>query len=125
MDYEKLCEAIFALHDDIRYAGVIDDTGLLIAGGMRKGIDSVVDQTNEELYLAQTALRKSMRQRFDESMGRARFAYVEREKISMLTFYMEKFTLLLSIEPNVDSHAVIDITKDVQDLIVASNREER
>jgi hypothetical protein len=31
---------------------------------------------------------------------------------------------LLSIEPNVDSHAVIDITKDVQDLIVASNREE-
>jgi hypothetical protein len=72
------------------------------------------------LYLVQTALRKSMRQRFDNSMGRARFAYVEREKISMLTFYMERFTLLLSIEPNVDSHTVIDITKDVQDLITAN-----
>lgn len=117
MDYEKLCEAVFALHDDIRYAGVIDDTGLPIAGGMRKGIDSVVDQTNEELYLAQTALRKSMRQRFDESMGRARFAYVEREKISIITYYMNKKILLVTLEPNVDSHTAIDIAEDTLELL--------
>jgi hypothetical protein len=117
VDYEKLCEAIFALHDDIRYAGVIDDTGLLIAGGMRNGIDSVVDQTNEELYLAQTALRKSMRQRFDESMGRARFAYVEREKISIITYYMNKKILLVTLEPNVDSHTAIDIAEDTLELL--------
>ncbi|HEY9491456.1 MAG TPA: DUF6659 family protein [Nitrososphaeraceae archaeon] len=117
MDYEKLCEAVFALHDDIRYAGVVDDTGLLIAGGMRKGIDSVVDQTNEELYLAQTALRKSMRQRFDESMGRARFAYVEREKISIITYYMNKKILLVTLEPNVDSHTAIDIAEDTLELL--------
>ncbi len=122
MDYEKLCEAIFALHDDIRYAGVIDDTGLLIAGGMRKGIDSVVDQTNEELYLAQTALRKSMRQRFDESMGRARFAYVEREKISIITYYMNKKILLVTLEPNVDSHTAIDIAEDTLELLNRSDR---
>lgn len=91
---------------------------------MRKGIDSITADDNDELYLVQTALRKSMRQRFDKSMGRARFAYVEREKISMLTFYMEKFILLLSIEPNVDSHTVIDIAKDVQDLIMASYKAE-
>ena len=117
VDYEKLCEAVFTLHDDIRYAGVIDDTGLLIAGGMRKGIDSVVDQTNEELYLAQTALRKSMRQRFDESMGRARFAYVEREKISIITYYMNKKILLVTLEPNVDSHTAIDIAEDTLELL--------
>jgi hypothetical protein len=117
VDYEKLCEAVFALHDDIRYAGVIDDTGLLIAGGMRKGIDSVVDQTNEELYLAQTALRKSMRQRFDESMGRARFAYVEREKISIITYYMNKKILLVTLEPNVDSHTAIDMAEDTLELL--------
>jgi len=122
VDYEKLCEAIFALHDDIRYAGVIDDTGLLIAGGMRKGIDSVVDQTNEELYLAQTALRKSMRQRFDESMGRARFAYVEREKISIITYYMNKKILLVTLEPNVDSHTAIDIAEDTLELLNRSDR---
>jgi hypothetical protein len=117
MDYQRLCEQIFALHDDIRYAAVVDDSGLLIAGGMRKGIDSIVDQNNEELYLAQTALRKSMRQRFDATMGKSRFAYVEREKISILTLYMNKNTVIVTIEPNVDSHTAIDIAQDALELV--------
>jgi hypothetical protein len=117
MDYQRLCEEIFALHDDIRYAGVIDDSGLLIAGRTRKGIDSIVDQNNEELYLAQTALRKSMRKRFDETMGKSRFAFVEREKISILTFYMNKNIILVTLEPNVDSHTAIDIAEDTLELL--------
>ena len=117
MDFEKLCEKVFSLHDDIRYAGVINDAGTLLAGGMRKGLDSITEEQNDELYLAQTALRKSMRQRFDENMGRARYAYIEREKISMLTFYMDKNILVLSIEPNVDSHTVMDIAKDTMELL--------
>ncbi|MFL6453344.1 MAG: DUF6659 family protein [Nitrososphaeraceae archaeon] len=117
MDYQRLCEEIFALHDDIRYAGVVDDSGLLIAGGTRKGIDSIVDQNNEELYLAQTALRKSMRQRFDGTMGKARFAYVEREKISIITFYMNKNIIIVTLEPNVDSHTAIDIAEDALELL--------
>ena len=117
MEFEKLCEKVFSLHDDIRYAGVINDGGSLLAGGMRKGLDSITEDQNDELYLAQTALRKSMRQRFDETMGRARFAYVEREKISMLTFYMDKNILVLSLEPNVDTHSVMDIAKDTMELL--------
>jgi hypothetical protein len=117
MDYQRLCEQIFALHDDIRYAAVVDDSGLLIAGGMRKGFDSIVDQNNEELYLAQTALRKSMRQRFDATMGKSRFAYVEREKISILTLYMNKNTVIVTVEPNVDSHTAIDIAQDALELL--------
>jgi len=111
---------VFALHDDIRYAGVIDDAGTLVAGGMRNGIDSIVDQSIEELYLAQTALRKSMRQRFDATMGEARFAYVEREKISILTFYLDKYILLVTLEPNVESHTVIDTAEDTLELIKKS-----
>ena len=117
MDFAKLCEEVFALHDDIRYAGIIDDTGTLIAGGLRKGLDSMTEQDNDELYLAQTAIRKSMRQRFDHTMGKARFAYVEREKISMLTFYMDKNILVVSIEPNVDPHTVMDIAMDTLELL--------
>lgn len=121
MDFTKLCEKVFALNDDIRYAGVIDDTGALVAGGMRKGIYSIVSETDEELFLTQTALRRSMRQRFDESMGRARFAYVEREKISILTFYMEDDILLVTLEPNVDSHTAIDIADDTLELLNSKN----
>jgi len=122
VDYTELCESIFALHDDIRYAAVVDDTGLQIAGGMRRGIDSIVDQPNEELYLAQTALRKSMRQRFDENMGKARFAYVEREKISILTFYLNRDILIVTLESNIDSHTAMDIAEDTLELLSAKTQ---
>jgi hypothetical protein len=117
MDLNELCKQVFMLNDGIRYAGVIDSTGTLIAGGMRKGIDSIVSETDEELFLTQTALRKSMRERFDASMGGARFAYVERGKISVLTFYMVDKTLLITLEPNVDSHTAIDIANDTLELL--------
>lgn len=117
MDYNKLCKSIFALHDDIRYAGVVDESGVLVAGGMKKGIDSIVDETSEELYLAQTSIRRSMRERFDDTMGKARFSYVEREKISILTLYLDKKILLITLEPNIDSHTVIDVAEDSLDMI--------
>ncbi|HUG97128.1 MAG TPA: DUF6659 family protein [Nitrososphaera sp.] len=117
MDFDKLCGQVFALSDGVRYAGVIDDAGGQVAGGMRKGTDSIVTETDEELFLTQTALRKSMRERFDGAMGRARFAYVEREKISILTFYMEDKILLVTLEPNVDSHTAVDIADDALELV--------
>ncbi|MFB5599503.1 MAG: DUF6659 family protein [Nitrososphaeraceae archaeon] len=117
MDYNKLCKSIFALHDDVRYAGVVDESGVLVAGGMRKGIDSIVDETSEELYLAQTSIRRSMRERFDDTMGKARFSYVEREKLSILTLYLDKKIVLITLEPNIDSHTVIDIAEDSLDMI--------
>jgi uncharacterized protein DUF6659 len=117
MDFERLCAQVFALNDDVRYAGVVDNAGGQVAGGMRKGTDSIVTETDEELFLTQTALRKSMRERFDDAMGRARFAYVEREKISILTFYMENKILLVTLEPNVDSHTAMDIADDALELL--------
>ena len=50
-----------------------------------------------------------MRERFDDTMGHARFVYVEREKLSLLTFYLDKKMLLVTLEPNTDSHTVVDI----------------
>ena len=117
MDYSKLCESVFDLNSDIRYVAVIDDTGTPIAGGMRGGIDSIMDENNEELYLTHTALRKSMRERFNNTMGSSRFAYVEREKISILTFYMNKYVLLVTMEPSVNSHTSIDIAEDILDML--------
>ena len=61
MDFDKLCGQVFALSDGVRYAGVIDDACGQVAGGMRNGTDSIVTETDEELFLTQTALRKSMR----------------------------------------------------------------
>ena len=117
MDYQKIIDTIFELNDGIRYAGLIDETGSLIADELRHGIDSLVDQPSEELYLTHTALRKSMRERFDDTMGKARFVYVEREKLSLLTFYLDKKMLLITLEPNLESQNTIDLAEDILDIV--------
>jgi hypothetical protein len=117
MDYQKIIDTIFELNDGIRYAGLIDETGSLIVGGMRHGIDSIVDQPSEELFLTHTALRKSMRERFDDTMGKSRFVYVEREKLSLLTFYLDKKMLLITLEPNLESQNVLDLAEDILDIV--------
>jgi hypothetical protein len=63
-----------------------------------------------------------MRERFDENMGKARFAYVEREKISILTFYLNKNILIVTLEPNIDSHTAIDIAEDTLELLRAKTQ---
>jgi hypothetical protein len=50
-------------------------------------------------------------------MGHARFVYVEREKLSLLTFYLDKKMLLVTLEPNTDSHTVVDIAEDILDIL--------
>ena len=68
------------MNNDVRYVAVIDDAGLPIAGGMRGGINSIMDENNEELYLTHTALRKSMRERFDRSYGQIKVCLCRKRK---------------------------------------------
>jgi hypothetical protein len=53
-------------------------------------------------------------------MGQARFVYVEREKLSLLTFYLDKKMLLVTLEPSIDSHAVMDVAEDILDIVNAN-----
>jgi hypothetical protein len=50
-------------------------------------------------------------------MGRARFVYVEREKLSLLTFYLDKKMLLITLEPNLESQNTIDLAEDILDIV--------
>ena len=76
--FQKLCERIFALSSGLRFVGVIDRMGRLVAGGMRKGVRSL-ELDSEKLYL-EFALRSEMRKDFDAEFGKTIFSFTEREK---------------------------------------------
>lgn len=97
-DYDKLCDRIFALDKGIRFAGVIDKMGNLVAGGMRKGIEPLEPrQERRRLYL-EFALRNAMRQDFDSEYGRVIYTLSEREKIKITSFPMGEQLVLVSID---------------------------
>jgi hypothetical protein len=107
--FQKLCESIFALSAGIRFVGVIDRMGRLIAGGMRKGVTSM-ERDSEKLYL-EFALRSEMRKDFDAEFGKTIFSFSEREKIKLASFPLDgSYILRVSMERKEPHNEIIEKT---------------
>ena len=89
-------------YDEIRFAGLINNMGHLVAGGFKPGIIPLEDDAERKKMYMELALRVSMRKEFDYSLGPVKYAASRREKAVMLSFPMNSNVLLVSAEPNVD-----------------------
>jgi hypothetical protein len=107
--FQKLCERIFALSSGLRFVGVIDRMGRLVAGGMRKGVRSL-ELDSEKLYL-EFALRSEMRKDFDAEFGKTIFSFTEREKIKLVSFPLDGgYILRVSMERKDPHNEIIEKT---------------
>jgi hypothetical protein len=67
---QKLCDVIFALNPNIRFAGVVNNMGTLVAGGMRQSIKSMEDKGDSSRLYLESAIRSEMRKDFDKEFGK-------------------------------------------------------
>jgi len=114
--YEKLCDTLFDMNRSIRFAGVIDKMGKLIAGGMRKGIEPLDSKEERRKLYLEYALRTAMRQDFDSKYGRVIYTMAEREKIKIASFPMGEHLVLVSIDRKAAHEKII---REILDLISA------
>jgi hypothetical protein len=102
MDKEIMCETIQKLDPKIRFVGLINDKGHLIAGGMAIGKKALEDTKKDEMLYLELALRVKMRQEFDEELGPVKFAMSYRDKVLVMSFPMGREVLLVSAEKELD-----------------------
>jgi len=62
--------------------------GTMIAGGMRKDLQSIEDKNDSAKLYLQFALRSELRKDFDGAFGKAIYSIIEREKIKLASFPM-------------------------------------
>ena len=98
MDYEKLCESAKKADSKIRFAGVINSKGRLIAGGMIPSKKRLGDRKRDEMLYMELALRVKMRREFDNDLGEVKFSLSFREKLIVMSFPMEDDVLMVSME---------------------------
>jgi uncharacterized protein DUF6659 len=106
-DLDKLCDRIFASDRNIRFAGIIDKMGTLVAGGMRKGIKPLEPREDRRKLYIEYALRSAMRSEFDPEYGKTIYSMSEREKIKIATFPYGDHLILISIEKKAQHDKVI------------------
>lgn len=102
MDYEKICKKVMDLDPKIRFAGMINEKGRLIAGGMKDGLKSLEDTRDDEMLYMELVLRAKMRREFDRVLGPVQFAMSYREKVIIMSFPLRDIVLLLSAEKGVN-----------------------
>ena len=96
--YEQKCEEL--LQDkQLRFVGVINKLGNLIAGGFGKEVTPFeTDEKNRMMYL-QMVLEVSMRRDFDETLGEIDYIASSRKNVLMISIPIGKELLLISASP--------------------------
>ena len=98
MDNESLCTSIQKIDSKIRFAGVINSKGRLVAGGMAPSKKRLGDRKGDEMLYMELALRVRMRREFDDDLGKVEFSMSFREKLIVMSFPMKNDVLMVSME---------------------------
>lgn len=115
--WEELCNKIFSINSKIRFVGILDDNGKLLAGGMKEGVKQLEDEISQKRLFHQIAIKKEMTTMFDKIYGKVKYIFANREKVQLLTFYTYDKILLVSLEVDLDPHVTIDIAESILNLL--------
>jgi len=116
--YDKKCNNLLE-EPEIRFAGIVDKDGKLVAGGFKEGLTPYEDDENKLQEFFKFVSKASIRKEFDESLGPINYIAARRDKAVLVSFPfpVTQILLLISAEPtvNIESLAkkVIQIFTDV------------
>ncbi|NDB63373.1 MAG: hypothetical protein EB170_05840 [Nitrosopumilaceae archaeon] len=101
--YETKCKQLIN-EKEIRFAGIIDENGKLIAGGFKEGLSPLENNENKLDDFMEFASRVSLRKEFDKTLGPINYLAARRDRLVLISFPfpISRFVLLISAEPTVD-----------------------
>jgi hypothetical protein len=101
-DYAKICNSICSIDPKIRFAGVINERGRLVAGGMKENVEPLESEKDDEMIFMELALRVKMRKEFDKQLGPVNFAMASRERALAISVIINNDILYVVSEPDTD-----------------------
>ncbi len=127
-DYlESFCGEILANNQSIRFVGIANHLGSLIATVYRRGLVPLMTKEETSQYSIQAVLRAATREDFESKIGRLEYSIGKYEKLIRATVPIifgnsetKRYYLLLSFD--LDSDAISIIDKKVL-LYIAKNKD--
>jgi len=110
--FEQKCQNLLK-EPEIRFAGLINPMGHLVAGGMKKGMKPLEDDADMRKLYMELILRVSTRQEFDQSLGEVEYSASRRKKAVVMSFPIDNKVLLVSANTDVDIDATAKKIKKI------------
>jgi len=116
--FGKKCN-ILLKESEIRFAGIVNKDGKLIAGGFKEGITPYENDETKLQSFFEFVSKASIRNELDESLGPINYLAARRDKAVLVSFPfpITQILLLISAEPTVNieilAKKVVEIFTDV------------
>jgi hypothetical protein len=117
--YDEKCSRILK-EPEIRFAGIVDKDGKLIAGGFKEGLTPYEDDKTRLHSFFEFVSKASIRKEYDESLGPINYIAARRDKTVLVSFPfpITQVLLLISAEPSAHienlAKKVVEIFTDVK-----------
>jgi len=87
---------------EVRFCGLIDNYGELVAGDFRKGVIPLETDKQRRQMFQELAHRVANRQGFDSNLGRVKYSASRREKVVMMSFPIGRYIILIITELSIN-----------------------
>jgi hypothetical protein len=108
MKSEEFSKKILSLDPAIRFAGLIESSGHLFAGGMREGIDTQLKGKNSDLSLFQSAHIVFLREGFSQELGSLKYVLYDYDKVKMFNMPVKGYILVFSAGSGANAEDIVD-----------------
>jgi hypothetical protein len=128
MKSEEFSKNILSLDPAIRFAGLIERSGHLFAGGVREGTEIQLNDSKFNMSLVQSAHIVFLREKFSHELGSLKYVLYDYDKVKTLNMPVREYILVFSVESNTNAEDIankvsqyIDSVKHVLSLHPPSN----
>src|SRR5437899_10289056 len=100
---DSLCNTVLDVNENIQAVSVINKQGRAVHKIARTGTDLPMQEKEHEMRLMQTAITISMGRDFDEPLGEIGFVHVERKNLSLFSFPIDDYIVLVTSKAAIGS----------------------
>ncbi|HZC88177.1 MAG TPA: hypothetical protein VE199_01045 [Nitrososphaera sp.] len=121
--FQEFCDSVIALDKSIRFAGIADEDGHLMATAERKGLKPLLGPEERAQYAITAATRQFTRLRWEYLLGKINYAMSHYAKLIRATIPIAdensrlSYVLLLSFDVDADGNVHDIIIKKIIPLV--------
>ena len=115
MDPEKFVEEAFKKDSRIRYVGIIDNQFHIVLSKMREGVQSITTEEQERNFVQlMPPIIVDAVEKLQPLLGKLDNVTVRYQKVLMVFFRIQNFTVVLSFNPDVSTPFISSLSQTIQ-----------
>ena len=115
MDPEKFVEEAFKKDSRICYVGIIDNQFHIVLSKMREGVQSITTEEQERNFVQlMPPIIVDAVEKLQPLLGKLDNVTVRYQKVLMVFFHIQNFTVVLSFNPDVSTPFISSLSQTIQ-----------